>query len=109
MSLFVALFLLFAPSWAQTKTVSGKVTDKQDGSPLIGVSVKVKNSSTGTSTDVNGSFSLTVPENASTLVFTYIGYTTSEVSIAGRNTINVSLATDQTALNEVVVVGYGSQ
>ncbi|HEY0896625.1 MAG TPA: SusC/RagA family TonB-linked outer membrane protein [Sphingobacteriaceae bacterium] len=108
-SLFVALFLLFAPAWAQTRTVNGKVTDKQDGSPLIGVSVKVKNSATGTSTDVNGAFTLTVPENASALVFTYIGYTTQEVSIAGKSTVNVSLATDQTTLNEVVVVGYGSQ
>ncbi|HEY0898758.1 MAG TPA: SusC/RagA family TonB-linked outer membrane protein [Sphingobacteriaceae bacterium] len=109
MSLFVALFLLFDPSWAQTKTVSGKVTDKQDGSPLIGVSVKVKNSGTGTSTGVDGSFSIAVPEGSPSLVFTYIGYNTLEVAVAGRGTVNVALETNQTALNEVVVVGYGSQ
>jgi TonB-linked SusC/RagA family outer membrane protein len=88
--------------------VKGKVTDQKTREALIGVSVKVKGSNTGVSTDVNGDFSLNAPENG-TLVITYIGYETIEVPVNGRATINIPLLTSNTSLNEVVVIGYGSQ
>ena len=87
--------------------VSGRVTgaDKQG---LPGVTVLVKGTSVGTSTNADGTFSMTVPE-ASTLVFSYVGYKTQEVAVGSSNSINVTLAVDEQKLNEVVVVGYGTQ
>jgi len=87
--------------------VSGKVTS-EDGEPLPGVSVLVKGTSTGTATSADGTYQLTVPETA-TLVFSFIGYTTEEVAVNNRTTINVSLQPDIKALSEVVVVAYGTQ
>ncbi|MBE7176848.1 MAG: TonB-dependent receptor [Mucilaginibacter polytrichastri] len=109
--------LLFGVLWcmlctvalAQNKTITGKITDKADGSPLVGVSVTVKGSSTGTVTDAEGQFKIGVPENATALVVTYVGYTRTEVQINGRSSINVQLTGEATSLNEVVVVGYGTQ
>ncbi|WP_423147724.1 SusC/RagA family TonB-linked outer membrane protein [Rubrolithibacter danxiaensis] len=109
LSLSIMLFILVVPAWAQNKVISGKVTDSQDGTPLVGVSVKAKGTTNGTGTGADGSFSLSVPESTTTLVFTYIGYNTKEVSIAGKTTVNVTLEAAKTTLNEVVVVGYGSQ
>lgn len=109
LGLFVAPFLFVGPAQAQTKTISGTVTDLQDGTPLIGVSVKVKDGTAGTSTGMNGNFSLTVPDNTSALVFSYIGYASKEVNVAGKTSVTVSLEGSRTALNEVVVVGYGTQ
>ena len=86
--------------------VSGKVTDDQ-GEALIGVSVKVKGSNKGVSTNVNGLYSLEVPANA-TLVFTYIGFDAKEVKVGNQKTINVTLSPASNQLNEVVVVGYGT-
>ena len=108
-SLFLAFCFLFNPVWAQTKTIAGKVTDKKDGSSLIGVSVKVKGTTAGTVTGVDGSFRLTAPNEANTLEISYIGYKTISVDIAGKTTVNVSLVNDETSLSEVVVVGYGTQ
>ncbi|WP_207425100.1 TonB-dependent receptor [Pedobacter sp. SYSU D00535] len=85
-------------------TVSGTVTS-ETGETLPGVSVRVKGGSAGTSTDANGRFSLTVDENA-ILIFSYIGFTTQEVSVAGRSSINVVLVESSTDLQEVVVIGY---
>lgn len=87
--------------------VKGKVVD-EDNQPLIGVSVKVKDQPIGISSDINGNFSLKVPQN-SVLVFSYIGYLTQEENIAGRTFINVILKADAKALEEVVVVAYGTQ
>ncbi len=88
--------------------IRGKVTDTK-GEALIGVSVKVKGTAIGVSTDVNGNFTISAPDGSSTLVFTYVGYTTQEVSIGGRTTLNVQLSQSTEALQEVVVVGYGTQ
>ncbi|MDP9046707.1 MAG: carboxypeptidase-like regulatory domain-containing protein, partial [Bacteroidota bacterium] len=95
---------------AQNNVVTGKVTDSKDGSPLTGVSIVVKGSSTGTVTDVNGAFRLSVPSSAATLVVSYIGYDRKEVSITG-STLNITLEPSTTSLSEVAVVsvGYGSQ
>ncbi|MBK0378407.1 SusC/RagA family TonB-linked outer membrane protein [Mucilaginibacter segetis] len=108
---FFALSCLFIePALAQNKVITGKVTDKKDGSPLIGVSVVTTvGGSDGTVTDVDGNYRLSVPAAATTLTFTYIGYDRVTVNIDGRTSINVSMQSTSTALNEVVVVGYGSQ
>lgn len=87
--------------------VSGKIT-AATGEPLYGVSVNVKGATIGTTTDVNGNYSLTVPDNA-TLVFSYIGYTSVVEVVAGRTVINVALQTSTQIMDQVVVVGYGTQ
>ncbi|RNI26759.1 TonB-dependent receptor [Rufibacter latericius] len=97
-----------APVAQDVLRVSGKVTD-ENGAGLPGVTVSVKGTTNATSSDVNGNFSLTVPNGTGTLVLSYIGYMTQEVAIENRSTINVSLAPDMKALQEVVVVGYGAQ
>ncbi len=92
---------------AQTKDASGKVTDSRDGTGLPGVTVTVKNGTANTVTDADGSFRLSVPQNATTLVFSYVGYQTVEQAIS--NQMEVSLTTSANSLNEVVVVGYGTR
>lgn len=93
----------------QDAKISGKVTDEK-GETLPGVSVTLKGTTTGVLTDVNGKFSLNVPNASSgTLVFTYIGYVTQEVTLSGQADINVQLQPESKSLNEVVVVGYGTQ
>ena len=103
-SLFLLLFIAFQ-AIAQERTVTGTVTDKQDGLPLPGVSVKVKGTSVGTSTGGDGRYSLRVPSGSTTLTLTYIGYTTREASIGSGNTVNVQLTTDAKQLSEVIVTG----
>lgn len=103
------LVLFCSSAFAQNKTITGTVTDSKDNEPLIGVSVVLKGSSTGTSTGPNGTFNITVPASATTLVISYLGYNPQEVNISGRSTVNVSLVISTSALSEVVVVGYGTQ
>ncbi len=90
-------------------TVGGRITSEGDGGGLPGVSVVLKGTTTGTATDADGRYSLTVPDGTGTLVISFVGYTAREVPINNRTTIDVSLAPDTKALQEVVVVGYGSQ
>ncbi|MCK7557585.1 carboxypeptidase-like regulatory domain-containing protein [Chitinophaga sedimenti] len=92
----------------QQAKISGTVTD-ESGTPLPGVGVKVKGQNTGVVTDATGKYSITVPVESSTLVFSYIGFTAQEVSVGGRTTVNVKLLATETSLNAVVVVGYGTQ
>lgn len=87
--------------------ITGTVTDST-GNPLIGVSVQVKGTSNGTVTNVNGRYTLQAPEDG-VLLFSYVGYQNKTVAINGRATINVTLSSASTALNELVVVGYGTQ
>lgn len=94
---------------AQTKTISGRVTDAQDGTAMPGVTVQVKGTSTAVSTDAHGKYSITVPEQHNVLVFSFIGYKQQEIALKHQSTVvNVKLSADHKALNEVVVVGYGS-
>ncbi|RZL04779.1 MAG: SusC/RagA family TonB-linked outer membrane protein, partial [Hymenobacter sp.] len=93
---------------AQTRTVTGHVT-AADGSDLPGVTVLVKGTSVGASTDIAGNYSLSVPLTGKTLVFSYVGYTSQEVALGDRSSANVVLATAAAGLDEVVVVGYGTQ
>ena len=90
---------------AQTNPVTGTVISQSDEEPMIGVSVRVKGTSTGTITDINGNYSIDA-SNGQTLVFTYMGYITTEV-VVNKRTVNVSLREDAKLLDEIVVVGYG--
>jgi TonB-linked SusC/RagA family outer membrane protein len=101
------LLLWAGVSMAQNRTITGKVLDDVNA-PVAGASVTVKNSTSGTTTNDKGEFTLTVAPSANTLVVSSLGFVTREVSITG-NTVSVSLAKSVSALDEVVVVGYGTQ
>ena len=103
LTLFLALFLA-AQAAAQ---VSGKVTDPS-GEPLIGVTVALKGTTIGVSTDFEGNFQIKAPADG-ILMFSYVGYTAREVPIAGQNTLSIVLEEDNRTLEQVVVVGYGTQ
>lgn len=105
---FLLLFTSITFAFSQS-VVTGKVTDQKDGSALPGVTVSVKGSpSIGIQTDINGSYSLSLPAGAKTLVFKYIGYKEVELTATG-SVLNAAMVTDSKQLGEVVVVGYGTQ
>ena len=101
--LLVGAFLCFG--FAQAQEISGNVSDANG--PLPGASVVEKGTTNGTTTDFDGNFAISVGENA-TLVISYIGYTTNEVAVDGQTSINVTMAEDAQALDEVVIIGYGT-
>ncbi len=114
-SVFLMALLCFLPFLSSGNTngevfkpITGVVTSADDGLPLIGVAVAVKETSTGVVTDVNGAFSIDVAEGA-TLVFSYTGFETQEVVVDSRSTYNIVLKGDVALLEEVVVVGYGTR
>jgi TonB-linked SusC/RagA family outer membrane protein len=94
-------------SWAQERTISGRVTAVEDGQPLPGVNVVLKGTTNGSVTDADGNYRLTVPSDAGTLIFTFIGLRSQEVEIAGRTTVDVQMEQDITQLGEVVVTALG--
>ena len=100
---------LCIPSFAQTgKTIKGKVVDSKN-EELVGVGVQEKGTTNGVATDLDGNFSITLKGNNATLVFSSIGYTTEEIEVGSQAVINVTLKDDTMLLDDVVVVGYGSQ
>ncbi|MEY4334911.1 MAG: hypothetical protein RLZZ196_3661, partial [Bacteroidota bacterium] len=108
-TLVVLLFAIIGISVsAQERTVTGKVTDAKDGAPLVAASVTVKGSNQGTATAKDGTFSIKVASNATTLVISYLNYATKEVVLDSKNIVNVALTQTTDQLNEVVVIGYGS-
>ncbi|MCX6218835.1 TonB-dependent receptor [Spirosoma sp.] len=98
-----------AVGWFVDKPVSGQVLSKDDNTPIPGVTVVVKNTTNGTTTDIDGKYKLNVPDDKAILVFSAVGYMAQEVTVGNQSAINISLASDQKMLNEVVVVGYGTQ
>ncbi|MCL5128553.1 SusC/RagA family TonB-linked outer membrane protein [Algibacter sp. L4_22] len=96
------------PIIEQNKTITGTVVSAEDNMGIPGVNVIVKGTSIGAVTDFDGNYSITVPNNNSTLVFSYIGYVSQELNTGNKSTINVSLESDVSALDEVIVVGYGT-
>jgi len=109
MASFTLLCVLFTQAaFSQAKTVSGTVTDDK-GVPLQGATVTVKGTKNGTSTSADGKFTISVPSNASTLVVSSVGFAPQEVAVANQTTFSISLVASQANLNEVVVVGYGTQ
>jgi len=110
MILYVAWLFLMLPMLAIASpnlNITGTIIDS-DGFPLIGVNVVVKNTTTGTTTDIDGNYSIEAPEGA-ILEFSYIGFQTVEESVNGRSVIDVTMRGDSELLDEVVVVGYGVQ
>lgn len=103
------LFLLFAlmlfglTATAQSRTITGTVTDLTDGNPLPGVSILIKGTTKGASTDQHGMYSLSIPNNNAVLVFRYIGYMTQEIKVGKREVLDVKLQVDGRQLHEVVV------
>ncbi|ASZ13388.1 TonB-dependent receptor [Chitinophaga pendula] len=105
----LALLLLFISlmGFAQSRTITGKVTDASG--PLVNVSIQVKGTTTGAYTNAEGNFSLKVPSNAAVLVIRYVGMETQEVPVGEQSVVNVTMKSTAGDLNEVVVVGYGTQ
>jgi hypothetical protein len=87
-----AVVFAFSCAWAQERTVSGKVSSLEDGSPLPGVNVLLKGTTTGTVTDVDGKYSLSVPSGGGSIVFSFIGLQTQEIAIGERTTVDVALS-----------------
>ena len=104
LSLMLLLCLYASP---QNKLISGKVTDSKDGSPLQGVSVVPEGSKKGAVTDANGDFSISVGSKTGSLVFSFVGYVTQQSKVSGNN-VSISLTSNSDALNEIVVIGYGT-
>jgi len=97
------------PDLLQQQVIRGTVSDSQTGEGMPGVNIIVKGTNMGSVSDVDGKFSLSVPDRNATLVFSFIGYVTKEVPLEGRTQIDVSLAGEVKGLDEVVVIGYGTQ
>ena len=108
-SSFVGLFLglLALNAQAQNKTVTGKVLDAKDGSPIAAASVVAKGTSTGAKTAADGTFAITIPSTVTKLVVSTVGYSSREVAAEGNVTVSLNQTSEQ--LNEVVVVGYGTR
>lgn len=102
------LFLVAVLAMGQ-REVSGVITAAEDGQPVIGATILVKGTSTGTATDIDGKYTLTVPGNDATLVISYTGFKTVEIAVGNRSQIDVVMESSVSILDEVVVTGYGSQ
>lgn len=108
--LLLATFSLHLSAQAQRGlNVRGRVTADGSSEALPGVNVIIKGTQQGTTTNANGEYQLSVPDGNTTLTFSYIGYVTQEINVANRTTLNLALQSDERSLNEVVVVGYGTQ
>lgn len=104
-----SLPLAITPTVEQERAISGTVIDAQNNQPIPGVSIVIKGTQRGTVTDTEGRYRLTIPEGSQTLVFSYVGYINQEIVVTERSVIDISLSADDKTLNEVVVVGYGTQ
>ena len=105
MLLFFLLFCMQA--FSQTRTITGKITDSKDGSPLPGVSVTPTGGGSGTTTDVKGEFHLSVSAGVKSLTISFVGYTSRDIPLTG-DLVNAALTASSTNLNEVIVIGYGT-
>lgn len=107
-ALFMMLFSIYNVSAQQAGTVTGKITSDKDGMPLPGVNILVKGSSTTASTGFDGEYSISA-KPTDVLIFSYVGYETKELTVSNQTQINYALKEDSNKLNEVVVIGYGTQ
>lgn len=103
----ILLFVGMLQSLAQQVVVTGTVTDANTGEDLPGVTIQVQGTMTGAISQTDGTYSVNVPEGSNILVYSFVGYTTQEVAIDGRSVIDVAMVEEITALEEVIVVGYG--
>jgi len=106
--LLLAALMTVSAVLAQSKSVSGSVTDETTGEKMFNVSIRIKGTTTGTLTKQDGTFKLTVPGDDAILVFSSIGYESQEISVAGKTTLDIAMKTNVNSLNDVVVVGYGT-
>ena len=106
---FMFIFLLSWASAVAQHTVTGRVTQSSDGAALPGVSVLVKGTNTGTSTDADGRYTIAVPDENSTLVLSFIGFTSQEIPVGNQTTLDVNMVEDTQQLSEVVVTALGIQ
>ncbi|MBC7949957.1 MAG: SusC/RagA family TonB-linked outer membrane protein [Chitinophagaceae bacterium] len=107
-SVLFTLLLISHLSHSQDKTITGRVTDPKDGSGIGGVNVTPKGSTGGVQTAADGSYRISIAPSVNVLIFSSAGFTRQEVNIAGRSTVDVTLAINSTSLGEVVVIGYGT-
>ncbi len=105
---WIVILMLSSIVFGQGRTVTGKVTDASDGTPLPGVSIRVEGTSRGTTTDMDGNYSIANVEDASVLQFSYLGYITQTITVGTRTQINIQLSYNVEELQEVVVLGYGT-
>lgn len=108
---FIFTVLLFHNALGQngTYTLTGSVKDK-DGEPIIGANIRVKDSSNGTITDVDGKFAIIIPTKGANLTISYVGYKSREITVKdGKNNINITIEEDSKQLDDIVVIGYGAQ
>src|SRR4030095_3720960 len=102
---FTAFLFFFSVAFSQQRTVTGRVTD-QDAKPLANATVSIKGTTVSALTNADGQYSITLPANSNTLLFTYVGYQLSEVVVQGT-TANATMQVLSNSMNEVVVIGYG--
>jgi len=107
--IFIAICMVSLGVYAQTLTISGVVTQAEDNTPLPGVSIVAVGTTIGAITDFEGRYSITVPESVSTLRFTFVGMRTEEIEIGSQTTIDLVMEAGTEALDEVIVVGYGTK
>jgi Ca-activated chloride channel homolog len=105
---FLIAFVSSIFAFTNQRTISGIVSSADDGSPIPGVTIAIKGTKVGTQTDALGHYSIVVPAGSEKLIFSFVGFVTKEVKIGTKDTINVKLASDSKALDEVVVVGYAT-
>ncbi len=108
-ALFLFLFIASGTIMAQKISVTGKVTDASNGLPLFGVSIGITGTSSGTISDVAGQFTIQAPSKVSVLVFTSVGYTPQQIVVGENTQLNITMVPEMTQLEQIVVVGYGTQ
>ncbi|HYW94758.1 MAG TPA: TonB-dependent receptor [Bacteroidales bacterium] len=102
-------FAFFLSLYSQDFRISGMVTDASTGGPVPGATVAVQGTTSGTITDINGQYEILAPSDESTLIISFVGYKSAEIPVEGRHVIDIALNVDLTKLDEVVVIGYGTQ
>src|SRR5882757_9605477 len=106
---FASLLFLCSNAMAQNKVITGKVTNQTTGEALQGVSILIDKKKGAVLTKEDGTFSVTVPAASSTLIFSFVGFATQTIAVENKTTINVALVSTATSLNDVIVIGYGTQ
>lgn len=109
LKLFLFFFLFSFASNAQTKTVTGVITSTENGETLIGVNVLIKGTANGVISDLDGKYSISVPNDDVVLIFSMIGTKNEEIKVGSNQVLNVKLSANSQMMDEVIVVGYGSQ
>jgi len=100
---------IFFSAMGQQVSITGTVTDAKDGSPMPGVNVIIENTTQGTVTDIDGKYTLNIPDKNAVVVFSFLSYTTQKITVGEQSVLNIKLGEDITKLDEVVVIGYGTQ